>query len=71
MVKETVPVLTRGDGYAVVLKPNGILCHHSDWATTALEPTPLLQRARNSLGKQIYFLLYFVLMLAAINMSPY
>lgn len=51
---DPVPVLLRGDNFAVVAKPPSIPCHNSRYIGRARDgPRPLLQRARDTLGQYV------------------
>mmetsp|Transcript_13431 Transcript_13431/g.25220 ORF Transcript_13431/g.25220 Transcript_13431/m.25220 type:complete len:497 (+) Transcript_13431:48-1538(+) len=57
-----VEVLDQGEHYVVVNKPPSIVVHHSPWTrnrssnqktSDRVEPTPLLQRVREKIGKKV------------------
>ena len=47
-------VLEQGEKYAVLYKPGGVPCHHSDYlGRSGFLEVPLLQRGRDALGRRI------------------
>mmetsp|Transcript_36619 Transcript_36619/g.46659 ORF Transcript_36619/g.46659 Transcript_36619/m.46659 type:complete len:329 (+) Transcript_36619:40-1026(+) len=53
-VEDPVPVLFRGDHFAVVAKPPSIPCHNSKYVGKRADgPRPLLQRTRDTLGQRV------------------
>jgi Pseudouridylate synthases, 23S RNA-specific len=52
-----VDILAQGDHFVVANKPPSVVVHHSSWTnnkvTAGMEPTPLLQRVREKIGKKV------------------
>ena len=57
--QQTIKILSQGPYHVVVEKPPTIVCHHSSWTgkrsevRRLLEPTPMLQRVRDLVGKRV------------------
>jgi len=58
----TVTILDRGENHVVVSKPQGVICHRSDWSgsgkrklskNTGTPEVPMLQRAREAVGERV------------------
>ena len=57
--QQKINILAQGPHHVVVEKPPTIVCHHSAWtgkrseARRLLEPTPMLQRVRDLVGRRV------------------